>query len=63
MAKKAKLPDLSRKPEILTRIVILFGILSKIQFVCQTIQGLGVDKEEDGDTTASLGLELSSEHP
>ena len=60
MAKKAKLPDLSRKPEILTRIVILFGIL---QFVCQTIQGLGVDKEGDGDSTPSLGLELSSEHP
>ena len=63
MAKKAKLPDLSRKPEILTRFVILFGILSKLQFACQTIQGLGVDKEEDGDSTLSLGLELSSEHP
>ena len=63
MAKKAKLPDLSRKPEVLTRIFILFGILSPLQFVCQANLGLDVDKEEDGDSTPSLGLELSSEHP
>ena len=63
MAKKAKLPDLSRKPEILTRIVILFGILSNLQFVCQASLGLGVDKELDRDSTPSLGLELSSKHP